>query len=71
MVYFCILQAVCLDYGSDTENPINNVCFYSKNNVDKAIYINQEKVSKSVLLITNVIPGDVASICNSITKLRK
>ncbi|VDI26785.1 Hypothetical predicted protein [Mytilus galloprovincialis] len=39
------VDTVCLDYGSDTENPINNVCFYSKNNVDKAIYINQEKVS--------------------------
>ncbi|CAC5395716.1 SAMHD1 [Mytilus coruscus] len=45
------IDIVSLDYGSTTKNPINNVCFYNKNNVDKAIYINQEKVS---VMLTNV-----------------
>jgi hypothetical protein len=42
----CILfwQLVYLDYGMATENPMDNVRFYNKNDVTKAVRLNRQHV---------------------------
>ena len=42
----CILfwQLVCLDYGMKTKNPIDNVRFYNKDDVTKAVGLNRPDV---------------------------
>ncbi|CAI7935066.1 HD domain-containing protein [Podarcis lilfordi] len=41
-----IVDVINMDYGMKKKNPVNNVCFYCKSDLNKAFRISKEQVSK-------------------------